>query len=254
MDSQAITADSHAHGVISHDVDAHGGHEHPAYLLHHFETVEQQKAASNFGMWLFLMQELMFFGGMFMAYLVYRAWYYPAFASASYTLDWKIGLLNTIILLTSSFFMTLAVHYAEARQAKAVANSILATIVLGIIFLGLKSTEYYAKFVEHHVPGNSFSIQDFVTGNAANAGLAPDMAQHTSLFFSLYFAMTGMHALHMIIGIGILAVMYFKARGGAYTEGHTAPIDYASLYWHFVDVVWIFLFPLLYLVNRHPLH
>ncbi len=250
MDSHAISVDNRIEAQIEH---AH--HEHPAYLLHHFETVEQQKAASSFGMWLFLMQELMFFGGMFMAYLVYRTWYYPAFAAASNTLDWKIGTVNTIILLTSSFTMTLAVHYAEKQHVKALANSILITIVLGIVFLGLKATEYKAKFVEHHVPGASFSIEDFVTGNNTGAPpMAPDMAQHAQLFFSLYFAMTGMHALHMIIGIGILAVMYFKAKAGAYTAGHTAPIDYASLYWHFVDVVWIFLFPLLYLVNRHPIH
>jgi cytochrome c oxidase subunit 3 len=243
LDSQAITAG--IEGQIEH---AH--HEHPAYLLHHFETVEQQKAASSFGMWLFLMQELMFFGGMFMAYLVYRSWYYPAFAAASNTLDWKIGTVNTIILLTSSFTMTLAVHYAGKGQVKALANSILITIVLGTAFLGLK-----AKFVEHHVPGANFSIEDFVTGHNTGAPpMAPDMAQHAQLYFSLYFAMTGMHALHMIIGIGILLVMYVKARGGAYTAGHTAPIDYASLYWHFVDVVWIFLFPLLYLINRHPIH
>ncbi len=233
----------------------HAHHEHPAYLLHHFETVEQQKAASSFGMWLFLMQELMFFGGMFMAYLVYRTWYYPAFAAASNTLSLGIGTLNTIILLTSSFTMTMAVHYAEVGRAKALANSILISIVLGIVFLGLKATEYHSKFVEHHVPGANFSIEDFVTGHGTNsAAMAPDMAEHAQLFFSLYFAMTGMHALHMIIGIGILGYMWFRARAGAYTAGHTAPIDYASLYWHFVDVVWIFLFPLLYLINRHPFH
>jgi len=246
LDSQTISAE------IQGQID-HAHHEHPHYLLHHFETVEQQKAASSLGMWLFLMQELMFFGGMFMAYLVYRAWYYPAFAAASNTLNVTIGTINTIILLASSFFMTMAVHYAEKRNAKALANSIMMAIILGVVFLGLKATEYRDKFVEHHVPGANFSIEDFVTGHGTGmAGLAPDMAQHTQLFFSLYFAMTGMHALHMIIGIGILIWMWVRARQGAYTTGHTAPIDYASLYWHFVDVVWIFLFPLLYLINRHP--
>lgn len=249
--------DSHATTLATAGPHAEAGHahEHPAYLLHHFESVEQQKAASSFGMWLFLMQELMFFGGMFMAYLVYRAWYYPAFAAASNTLNWQIGAINTVILLTSSFTMTLAVHYAEARKPKALANSLLMSIVLGLVFLGLKATEYRDKFVEHHVPGANFSIKDFVTGHGTGMPpMAADMAQHTQLYFSLYFAMTGMHALHMIIGIGILGVMWIKARAGAYTAGHTAPIDYASLYWHFVDVVWIFLFPLLYLVNRHPVH
>ncbi len=247
--------DSHTVAVRRDEETLHHEAEHPPYLRHHFETVEQQREAVSFGMWLFLLTEIMFFGGLFMAYLLYRNWYYEAFVSASNTLGIGLGTTNTAILILSSFTMAMGVYSAEMRNRRGLMLSLSLTIVLGLAFLGIKTIEYHEKFVEHHVPGATFSIEDFVhPKDSRDAALAPDMAQHAQLFFFLYFAMTGMHALHMIIGISILFALLWKAYQGNYINGHTATIDNFGLYWHFVDIVWIFLFPLLYLISRHPLH
>ncbi len=248
MDSQAIAAAQQV------EVEHHE-HDHPPYLRHHFETVEQQKEASSFGMWLFLLTEIMFFGGMFMAYLLYRNWYYDAFVAGSNTLGIGLGTTNTAVLIVSSFTMAMGVYCAEIRNRKGLLLSLSITILLGLIFLGIKSVEYHEKYTAHHIPGANFSIDEFVHPvDKRDVPLAPDMAEHAQIFFFLYFALTGMHALHMIIGIAILFGLLYKAWKGAYTNGHSTTIDNFGLYWHFVDIVWIFLFPLLYLISRHPLH
>lgn len=233
-------------------------HEHPAYLLHHFESVEQQADASGFAMWLFLLTEVMFFGGLFTVYMIYRNWYYPAFVAGSHQLSIPMGGLNSVLLITSSFTMALAVWFAEARKKSALVLCLILTFVLGVVFLGIKGLEYKEKFEKHHFPGTHYSLQSFINPAsdpvavaAGDKALPQDTAQRTELFFSLYFAMTGMHAMHMIVGMGILAFMIFRARAGAYTAGHTQFVEYFGYYWHFVDIVWIFLFPLLYLINRH---
>ncbi len=248
MDSHAI-ATQPAHGEAGHE-----SHEHPAFLRHHFETVEQQKEATAFGMWLFLLTEIMFFGGMFAAYLIYRNWYYPAFAAASNTLNITLGAVNTAVLITSGFAMAIGVWCAETKRKRGLVISLLVTMLFGLVFLGIKYVEYSEKFELHHVPGADFSISQFVHPSAESheVPLGADMAEKTQIYFSLYFAMTGMHALHMIIGIGILIWLLVRAQQGAYTSGYVQPIEYFGLYWHFVDIVWIFLFPLLYLINRHP--
>jgi cytochrome c oxidase subunit 3 len=237
-----------------------GGHaEHPAYLRHHFENVEQQADAAGFAMWLFLLTEVMFFGGMFTAYLIYRNWYYPAFVEASHQLNIFWGTLNTAVLITSSFTMAMGVWCAEVRKQSGLVLCLVLTFVLGLAFLGIKTVEYKEKIEKHHVPGFHYSIQSFTNPASdpeiykeyKDKPLALDMARHTEVYFSLYFAMTGMHALHMIIGIGILGFMIFRARSGAYTAGHVTFVENFGLYWHFVDIVWIFLFPLLYLISRH---
>jgi cytochrome c oxidase subunit III len=230
----------------------HGVHEHPFYQKHHFETAEQQREAASFGMWLFLLTEIMFFGGLFFAYLLYRNWYYDAFVSASNSISMPLGLINTIVLISSSFTMALGVWAAEMKNKKLLQMFLTLTIVLGFVFLGVKTVEYHDKFVEHHVPGASFDIADFVhPKDAKEKPLSVDMANKTQIYFSLYFAMTGVHAVHMIIGIAILFVLLWKARTGLYTTGYVQPIENFGLYWHLVDIVWIFLFPFLYLINRH---
>ena len=228
---------------------------------HHFETEEQQREAGSFGMWLFLLTEIMFFGGLFFAYLLYRNWYYPAFAAASNQLSVPLGAFNTVMLIASGFCMALGVWAAEVRKKGFLVLMLVLTTVFGLVFLGVKGIEYHEKFEKHHVPGASFSISEFVnppidakTGKPTEEPLSPDMAQHTQLFFFLYFAMTGMHAFHMILGIGILVWLIVRAQKGEFSEGYVAPIENFGLYWHFVDIVWLFLFPLLYLINRHPLH
>ncbi len=246
MDSQAIAA--------SPDLTPeHAQHAHPPFLRHHFETVAQQREASTFGMWLFLLTEIMFFGGMFAAYLIYRNWYYPAFVAGSHQLSILLGTINTGVLICSSFTMAMGVYSAETRNRKGLMTWLLLTIFLGLVFLGIKADEYHEKWEKHHVPGLNFSVHDFTNPPAASGEkpLPGDMAEKTQVYFSLYFAMTGMHALHMIIGIGILLVLLAQAYGGAYTNGHVSTIENFGLYWHFVDIVWIFLFPLLYLISRH---
>jgi cytochrome c oxidase subunit 3 len=246
LDNQAI-AQTH---------DAHAGHHaHLPQHLHHFETEEQQREAASFGMWLFLLTEIMFFGGLFTAYLIFRNWYHDAFVAASNTLSIPLGTANTAILISSGFFMALAVWAAEVKKKGLLVFFLILTTIFGIAFLGVKYVEYKEKFELHHVPGANFDISQFVNppaGARDQQHLPVDTARHTELYFSLYFAMTGMHALHMIIGIVLLLLLIWRAQKGDYTEGYVAPIENFGLYWHFVDIVWLFLFPLLYLINIHP--
>jgi cytochrome c oxidase subunit 3 len=201
-----------------------------------FDSLEQQRDASTLGMWLFLVTEVMFFGGLFTAYAVYR-WSHPdAFAAASQHLDVVLGTVNTAVLICSSLTMAFAVHAASLGRRRGTAAFLALTIVLGAAFLVIKGFEYAHKFHEDLVPGSNFG---------AHGGRAVE------LFFSLYFAMTGLHALHMVIGIAILAILTVKALRGRYTSENHSAVEVTGLYWHFVDVVWIFLFPLLYLIGRH---
>jgi cytochrome c oxidase subunit III len=239
--------------------DVHAEHDHVALPQHrhHFETEEQQREAGSFGMWLFLLTEIMFFGGLFFAYLLYRNWYYPAFAAASNQLSVPLGAFNTVVLISSGFCMAVGVWAAEMRRKSLLVFMLVLTTFFGLIFLGVKYDEYHEKYELHHIPGDSFNISMFT--NPAGYGikeepLAPDMAQKTQIFFFLYFAMTGMHAVHMIIGIVLLFWLTWRAHRGDFSSGYVAPIENFGLYWHFVDIVWLFLFPLLYLINRHPLH
>jgi cytochrome c oxidase subunit 3 len=188
---------------------------------------------------------------------LYRNWYYDAFFTASNQLSVPLGAVNTVFLITSGFFMALAVWAAEVRKKDTLVWTLILTTVFGCAFLGIKYVEYHEKWEKHHIPGAHFDISEFV--NPAAHGikekpLAPDMAERTQVFFFLYFAMTGMHALHMIIGVGLLFWLIGRARRGDFSAGYVAPIENFGLYWHFVDIVWLFLFPLLYLINRHPLH
>jgi cytochrome c oxidase subunit 3 len=189
-------------------------------------------------MWIFLATEVMFFGGLFTGYTVYRSTYMQAFADASNHLDIWLGSVNTAVLIFSSLTMALAVHSAQTGKRRALARFLFLTIVLGSVFLGIKFTEYYFKFEEHLVPGSSFTY-------------GGPLARPAEIFFSFYFAMTGMHALHMIIGIGLLLGLVVKAQRGGFSTSYFTPVELIGLYWHFVDIVWIFLFPLLYLVGRH---
>ncbi|MDR3792089.1 MAG: cytochrome c oxidase subunit 3 family protein [Terracidiphilus sp.] len=233
--------------------------EHPSYQRHHFESVEQQKDAANFAMWLFLVTEVMFFGGLFTAYLIYRNWYYAAFVAGSHQLNVFWGTLNTVVLILSSFTMAMGVWCAETRRRRGLVLCLSLTVVLGLCFLGIKTIEYHEKWENHHVPGEHYSLQSFlnpasdaeVYNEYHDKPLALDMARHTEIYFSLYFAMTGMHALHMIIGIGVLVFMIFRAQAGAYTSGHATYVENFGFYWHFVDLIWIYLFALLYLISRH---
>ena len=236
-------------------------HAHHPGLQHHFTTMSQQREAVTLGMWVFLLTEVLFFGGLFITYTLYRIWYYDAFALASKSIEILPGLINTVVLIGSSLTMALSVRSAQTNQRKATVNWLLATIVLGSVFLGIKVYEYSLKFEHHHVPGATFdffSHEEAAGGGEHEAAGASvhtmgreELQRTTQLFFSLYFTMTGLHALHMIVGIVILFIIAWQAHKGRFDEEYHAPVEMTGLYWHFVDIVWIFLFPLLYLVERH---
>jgi cytochrome c oxidase subunit 3 len=212
--------------------------ESDPHLQHHFADLEQQHEASSLGMWVFLITEIMFFGGLFTLFAVYVTAYAESFAQGSHHLDLVLGATNTAVLIGSSFTMAMAVRSAQLGKRKPLLGFLALTMLLGCVFLGIKGIEYGHKFAEHLVPGPSFKFDD-------------PAAQHVQLFFSFYFAMTGLHALHMVIGLGILTVLVIEARRGAYGPSYYTPVELSGLYWHFVDIVWIFLFPLLYLFGRH---
>jgi cytochrome c oxidase subunit 3 len=237
-------------------LDAH------ADVAHQFEDAEQQQAVSTLGMWVFIAQdllgdehphaeavstlgmwvfiaqEILFFGGLFGVYTVYRILYPEAFVIGSSHLDITLGAFNTAVLLLSSLTMALAVHGAQTGRRNQLIIMLVLTLVLGSTFLGVKAVEYNHKWHDHLIPGPHFS----------------DPGPHENqveLFYSLYFGLTGLHALHMVIGAGLLIWLLVKALRGRFHPGYYNPVEATGLYWHFVDVVWIFLFPLLYLLGRH---
>jgi cytochrome c oxidase subunit 3 len=218
---------------------AHAEHPHHPKLQHHFDDMAQQTEASTLGMWVFLVTEIMFFGGLFMAYLVYRTAEPMAFQEASNHLNVTWGAINTIVLIVSSLTMALAVRAAQTGARPGVqVGWILATMALGAAFLGIKVIEYADKFEHRLVPGPNFVWE----------GRYPAGAE---MFYSLYFCMTGLHALHMIIGLGIMTVIAIMAWRRQFDADYYTPVEVSGLYWHFVDIVWIFLFPLLYLIGYH---
>jgi cytochrome c oxidase subunit 3 len=222
---------------------------HNPALLHHFATEEQQRDASSLGMWIFLGTEVMFFGGLFCSYLIYRLKYFAAFGAASKTLSLPLGTTNTAVLICSSLTVVLAVYAAQHAKRTMLLTNLVLTLILGTVFLGIKGVEYNEKFEKHHVPGSSFQFSEVpVTGHP---GEYAD-PNHAQIFFALYFIMTGLHALHMIVGIGIFLWLLTAAWKGRFTPQYNTPVEIGGLYWHFVDIIWIYLFPLLYLIDRHP--
>ncbi len=233
--------------------DSQAAAHHGPELLHHFADEEQQRNSASLGMWLFLGTEIMFFGGMFLAYLVYRMNYFNEFAAASRSINLGMGTANTLILICSSLTVVLAVRAAQMGKRKNLIAMLVLTLIFGVTFLVVKGFEWKEKYDEHHVPGNfmgrEFSAADLMQ-KYPQLHVQP---QHAQMFFSLYFAMTGLHALHMLIGVGIFLWLIYKAWKGDFGPKYYTPVEIAGLYWHFVDVVWIYLFPLLYLIDRKPL-
>jgi cytochrome c oxidase subunit 3 len=241
-------------------------------VAHHFDDWQQQTDARVLGMWLFLVTEVMFFGGLFTTYMIYRVSAPATFAAASNHLSIALGGTNTVVLLTSSFTMALAVYAAHHRNVKNLLLFLTATIVLGVAFMGIKAYEYYEKYNHQLVPvrGLRFDVDQLAhdatsedeSSDIGMSGANERPATHedvtspaidegkAKIFYGLYFAMTGVHFLHMVIGIAILLLFLRPAARGSYTSGNFVPVELMGLYWHFVDIVWIFLFPLLYLIDR----
>ena len=228
-------------GAGAHAVAHPGGHATDAHnpnLQHHFYSMEQQLEASIFGMWVFLVTEIMFFGGMFMIYILYRVLYPEAWILGSNHLNVALGALNTCVLIVSSLTMALAVRSAQTSNRRGQIVNLALTIVFGSVFLVVKYFEYAEKFHTRVVPGPNFDM-------------SLPLANQQQLFFSIYFMMTGIHALHMVVGIGLMLVVLAMAWRGRFSASYYTPVEVSGLYWHFVDIVWIFLFPLLYLLGAH---
>jgi cytochrome c oxidase subunit 3 len=290
-------------------------HYHPPGLQHQFEDMKQQEESVSIGMWMFLVQEIMFFGGLFTVYLVFRSKFPMAFAAGSNHLDAFWGGLNTLVLIVSSLTMALTVYYAQKGNRNMQVILIIATMFFGCVFLGVKVVEYTDKYehglvpvtgwnkkikagehtstgsltlpfetrvyaseaaaAEEHKPNPRGEFQiaakdlelpkmaeqgGFLTeserlGYYSNGVLDPNkFRDKVRMFFWIYFVMTGLHALHMIVGLGLMTWLLWKAWSGIFSHDYFAPVEMSGLYWHFVDIVWIFLFPLLYLLGRHFLH
>lgn len=243
-------------------------HAASAHVAHQFDTAEQQKNASVMGMWIFLVTEIMFFGAVFVAYAIYRGKFGDAFTIGTHLLDLKRGTINTLLLMSSSFTMTLAVLAARQGRRSQITTWLVTTLLLGAAFLVIKGFEYSAKFDHHLVPGPNFHIEQALAAHVhettATSGADAHQAdshfasllkttdlKHVQMFFAFYFTMTGLHMIHMIIGMGVLVFILRMAQQGRFGPAYYNPLEVTSLYWHFVDMVWIFLFPMLYLLGRH---
>jgi cytochrome c oxidase subunit 3 len=249
-------ADAHEGAMDTAQAPHAGTHDaaHHPRLQHHFYSMDQQLEASTLGMWVFLVTEVMFFGGLFMAYLLYRYWYPEAWQAGSNHLNVMLGGINTAVLICSSFTMVLAVRSAQVGSRRGQIVWLIGTILFGTTFLVVKYFEYKEKFEHHLVPGALFASPTAVleTGHKVHDHALVGNAEQ--LFFSLYFIMTGIHAAHMVVGIGIMLVMLTWAWRGRFSPEYYGPVEVSGLYWHFVDIIWIFLFPLLYLLGAHLGH
>jgi cytochrome c oxidase subunit III len=220
---------------------------HHGPLAHHFEDLDQQHTSATLGMWTFLGTEVMFFGGLIGGYAVYRATSPEAWAAGAHQMSVPLGTTNTFVLLTSSLTMALAVRAGQLGDRVWQVRYLLLTMVLGATFLGIKAVEYHHEYEKHLVPGLNFSPVELHLPSDA-----PDLVlRRAELFFVFYFFMTGLHALHMIIGLGVVAWIAWLANRGRFTPEYSTPLEMTGLYWHFVDIVWVFLFPLLYLIDLH---
>lgn len=271
------------------DHSGHGHADHPSFHHHHFDDMEQQRETTTLGMWSFLVTELMMFGGLFFAYTLYRWNFHAAYMVGSSHLNVVLGTANTFVLLFSSLTMALGVHAAALRNRKALVGWLLCTLVLGTAFIGIKAKEWTDDYHEGLVPVLSWHPEEWEPKDLASDLVGPELAQNrpelsvssvagspqglrsaaenannpgrlgdtfarqVMMYFFLYFCMTGLHAIHMIVGLLVVGTAIIMGSRGAFTNGNDQPVEIVGLYWHFVDIVWVFLFPLLYLVHGfHP--
>ncbi|MDX9858578.1 MAG: cytochrome c oxidase subunit 3 family protein [candidate division Zixibacteria bacterium] len=213
----------------------HAG-SHPKYLQHHFGTAVQQEESSKLGMWVFLLTEVLFFGGLFCAYAVFNAWYPETFVNAHKSLSWQLGAVNTIVLITSSVTIALAIRSMQLGRKKATFRLLLATVLLAAVFLVVKYFEYSHKIHLGQLPGNLYTYTGIEGTNP-------------HIFFSVYFMLTGLHGVHVVAGIIAISWMMYRVSRDEFSAEYYTPIELTGLYWHLVDLVWIFLFPMLYLIG-----
>lgn len=222
---------------MSASVETHESKGSPDFIVaHHFDKADTQFDAGRLGIWLFLVTEILFFGGLFCAFFIYRGWYFDSFVEAHHHLDKKMGALNTVFLITSSLTMALGVRSAQRSQRKETIALLAVTFFLAGAFLVVKYFEYAHKIHDGLLPGALFSAEGFTT-------------PHPGVFFAIYFVMTGIHGLHVVIGMGLILWILIRAHKGEFSSRYYAPVEGVGLYWHLVDLIWIYLFPLLYLVG-----
>jgi cytochrome c oxidase subunit 3 len=208
---------------------------HASPLAHHFESLDKQQHAARLAMWVFLATEILLFTALFAAYAVYRFDFHEGFAESSRAIETWLGFVNTLVLVTSSFTVATGYHFASRGDGKKTALFFGISVLLALVFLGFKAVEYSHHFHEGQLPGR------FYTFEGVKAPGAP-------LFFALYFLITGLHAIHVVIGMTVLAVVGALAWRGRYSVEYHVPVENAALYWHLVDLIWIFVFPLIYLI------
>ena len=231
--------------------DAHGDHHDPN-LAHHFDTPSQQFDSGKYGIWLFLLTEILFFSGLFCAYVVYRALHPEIFIFGAQFLDTTLGAVNTIVLICSSLTAAWAVRNAQLNQQGWLKINLAITLLCAFGFLGIKAVEYNHKIHHGHLPGNLYAHHEpEVLGVPDEEGFVQTIAEpeDAHLFFSIYFCMTGLHAFHVLIGIILFFWILWRAMKGHFGPTNFAAVDYSALYWHLVDLIWIYLFPLLYLIH-----
>jgi cytochrome c oxidase subunit III len=237
--------------------DSHDNAEHPAFLAHHFESHRQQFAAGKLGMWIFLLTEILLFSGVFCAYAVYRANHPEIFEWAHRFLDKTLGAINTGVLITSSFTMAWAVRAAQMNQKRLCTILLAITLLGGFGFLGIKFVEYRSKWEEGLMVAHYFkptpealeSIEKISADTAHLKSKPEDIPRNAGIFFSIYFCMTGLHGLHVIAGMSAIGWVLRRSARGDFSREYFGPVDYVGLYWHLVDLIWIYLFPLLYLIH-----
>lgn len=246
-----MSAEAAAAKGTGHDDHAdHGEHHGPKWLAHHFDTPVQQFDTAKLGMWAFLAQELLFFSGLFVAYGVFRSWYPEMFVEAASHLNRPMGATNTVVLLFSSFTAAMAVRSSQLGEKEKTRWFLLLTIICAFIFLGVKYFEYGHKFHEGLLPGHFFGHQyEGIFGAIPADAEVPHLPNNAHIFFSIYFVLTGVHGVHVAIGIGIMIWMMIRNERGDFSKEYFTPIDLTALYWHLVDLIWIYLFPLLYLID-----
>ncbi|MCG8372776.1 MAG: cytochrome c oxidase subunit 3 family protein [Balneolales bacterium] len=215
--------------------------DHPAHVHHHFVDSDQQFDSAKLGMWVFLVNEILFFGGLFCAYIIFRAWYPELFYQAAYELNKVLGGVNTVVLIVSSLTVALAIRSAQTNNIKWLKRNLLFTILLAVVFLVIKAFEYEHKFHYGIAPGSFWDPSPEVLERIDHP--------KANIFFSIYYALTGVHALHVLVGIGLIFWIYLRARKNEFSSEYFTPVEIVGLYWHLVDLIWIFLFPLLYLIE-----
>lgn len=206
------------------------------HVAHHFDKADTEFDSGRMGVWLFLVTEILFFGGLFCAFAIFRSWYFDSFVEAHHHLDKVMGGVNTLVLIGSSLTMALAVRAAQTNKKEQCTKLLLVTVLCACAFLVVKYFEYTHKIHDGLLPGANFTAKGF-------------SSDHAGIFFAIYFMMTGVHGLHVVIGIGLILWIMFRNMRGEFSQRYYAPVENVGLYWHLVDLVWIYLFPLLYLVG-----